>query len=333
MRRSSASALAVLAMAFLPACESTSDGQEFYTGPFAYAEIILEPSILVPGGTARAHLVAFSDLGDTLGEVETRWGGDHPVVATVDSSGLIHALSTGRVILTSTAFETPRHSDMYVSPDSACGHGIEVSDWLVTGAFVWVDSAASGDSAIVAHHNGNWSIVADAPRQDTDGEIMWRFRLPLGSQGVALTRSDTFRVGAVRRVNRGRVDLDDRKRGSGEVRLDLTTCKLSARAAVWTADSFFKVRPGAGDSLIESVGTWQWLAFATVEAGNLISSTPIDLGGNWPVVLPIDAMPLFGYAPSGYSAYVAGWDSTPVPIALTLTATPSWTAPSAARRR
>jgi|GEM_PF-5711353 len=318
------------------ACDSSDEGESFYTGEFGYTEVHLTPSIVKPGMTTHAHLLAFTAEGTLLGEVATTWTGDQPSVAVVDPDGTIHAQTLGQVTLSTAADQFPIDWSLNVTPADTCGQVLDVADWLLAGNFAWHDTASAGDSSVSTHHTGSWSISAREPRQVNSTDIVWRFRLPRVGETLALEVNDTFRVGSTTYIQRSHVHGTEHRSLVGMVVLDLAACELHTLVYPPKADSFFKVRPGFADSLVDGweAGGWQPFATPRVAVDGMNSSTPVALADTIPL-LPSTSDTYFGvgYAPTGYAAYISLWRPLAAPVALSFTGTPAWEVPSATRRR
>jgi hypothetical protein len=157
------------------------------------------------------------------------------------------------------------------------------------------------------------------------GEIAWSFSTPKLGESFTIAVNDTFHVGATAWFQRGHTTTSRPREFNGSVILDFHSCELYTRIYPSKSDSFFKVRPGLADSLVDGYpdGGWQPFGTARVAAGGISSSTPVVLADTIPLLPPTDSDVGTGYAPTGYGAYVSFWRPLAAPITMTLTATPS----------
>jgi hypothetical protein len=251
----------------------------------------------------------------------------------VSADGKIVALAEGQVTLSAEADPNAFGWSLYVSPAAACGQALDVSDWLVQGGFTWHGTASSGDSSVATHHAAAWTLHTGTPRQVNSGEIVWSIERPTAGS-FSFSRRDTLTIGAVKYVDQGNAAFADSVQFWGEVRLQMSGCKLTADLYPWTLDGFAKVRPGLPDSLFETDLTPVPLSSAELAVGTITGGATRTLGGNLPVMLTTDADLPLGYAPTGYASYVAFFKGEGVDsIALVQDLTPGYYVPSLSRHR
>lgn len=315
------------------ACATEEGDPGYYTGSWDYVEVEVVPGLLAVGDTGQARLIAYRFPHTSLGELEARWGGDDDAVATVDSSGRIIVHALGHVSLATDLDPHPGRSGLYVSPESACGSALEVDQWALDGGFTWHGTATSGDSSIATHHFAEWTLSTEAPRQVNTGEIVWRIRRPTAASFV-FTRRDTLTQGAVKTIDHGNAAIADSVEFSGEVRLAMSGCTLTADLYPRTEDVVARVRPGLSDSVIEHDFFPGPVSTADLGAVTITGTTTRLLGGPLPVMLPTDFNLEIGYAPTGYAALVAVFGGEAADsITLTQDLTPVYSVPTLARRR
>ncbi len=105
----------------------------------AYAHVVVSPVIVVPattsvieGDTTRVRAIVATDAGDTIPGASVKWSIDDSLIATIDSSGLIHAWKLGLTSARAELTNASASATISVVPLILVGAG-DIADCLLTG--------------------------------------------------------------------------------------------------------------------------------------------------------------------------------------------------------